>query len=46
VPATFADIEDLHRDVGFQPRTSVEAGIRAFAAWYLDFYVDKKGKSL
>jgi UDP-glucuronate 4-epimerase len=46
VPATYADIADLHRDAGFQPRTSIEDGIRAFAAWYLDFYVDKKGKSL
>ncbi len=34
VPATYADIEDLARDVDFRPATSIEDGIRRFAAWY------------
>jgi UDP-glucuronate 4-epimerase len=36
--ATYADIDDLTRDVGFRPQTSIEDGIRAFVAWYRDHY--------
>jgi UDP-glucuronate 4-epimerase len=36
VLATYADIDDLTRDVGFRPQTSIEDGIRAFVAWYRD----------
>ncbi len=35
---TFADIDELMRDVGFAPQTSIEDGIRAFVAWYRDHY--------
>jgi UDP-glucuronate 4-epimerase len=35
---TFADIEDLTRDVGFAPQTSIEDGIRDFVAWYRGYY--------
>lgn len=38
VPATYADIEDLHRDTGFYPRTSLEDGLNAFAEWYRGYY--------
>ena len=38
VPATFADVEDLHRDVGYAPKTPIEAGIARFVAWYRDYY--------
>ena len=38
VLATYADIGDLTRDVGFRPQTSIEDGIRAFVAWYRDHY--------
>ncbi|HET7438490.1 MAG TPA: capsular biosynthesis protein CpsI, partial [Nitrospira sp.] len=38
VPATYADIEDLSRDVGFKPATSIEVGIPRFVEWYRDFY--------
>ena len=34
VPATFADVDDLIRDVGFQPSTPIEDGIRRFLSWY------------
>ena len=40
VPATFADVDDLARDVGFAPSTPIEAGIERFVRWYLDFYGD------
>ena len=38
VPATWADIEDLVRDVGFQPSTSIEKGVSRFVAWFRGFY--------
>ena len=38
VPATYADIEDLGRDVGFRPATSIEDGIAQFAKWYREYY--------
>jgi UDP-glucuronate 4-epimerase len=34
VPATYADVDDLMRDVGFRPSTPVEIGIRNFVDWY------------
>jgi UDP-glucuronate 4-epimerase len=37
VPATYADIEDLARDVGFRPATSIEDGIARFARWYRSY---------
>ena len=38
VPATFADVEDLERDVGFRPAISVPEGIERFVEWYRAFY--------
>ncbi|MDL5045549.1 NAD-dependent epimerase [Oscillatoria amoena NRMC-F 0135] len=38
VPGTFADVDDLVRDVGFKPATSVEAGIEKFVTWYKKYY--------
>jgi UDP-glucuronate 4-epimerase len=38
VPRTFADIDDLMRDVGFKPLTSIEDGIRQFVEWYREYY--------
>jgi UDP-glucuronate 4-epimerase len=38
VMETFADIDDLARDTGFRPQTSIEDGIRNFVAWYRDHY--------
>jgi UDP-glucuronate 4-epimerase len=38
VMETFADIDDLVRDTGFTPQTSIEDGIRGFVAWYRDHY--------
>ncbi len=34
VPATYADVDDLMRDVGFRPATPVAEGIRRFVDWY------------
>ncbi len=38
VPDTFADVDDLARDVGYRPSTPVEEGVKRFVAWYLDYY--------
>jgi UDP-glucuronate 4-epimerase len=38
VPATYADVEDLARDVGFKPSTPIEDGIARFAKWYRDYH--------
>ena len=34
VPATFADIDALQRDVGFRPGTPIEEGVQKFVDWY------------
>lgn len=38
VPATYADIDDLIKDVGFKPATSIEDGIKQFIQWYMKYY--------
>jgi UDP-glucuronate 4-epimerase len=38
VQTTYADIDDLVREIGFSPSTSLEDGIRRFAAWYRDYH--------
>ena len=38
VPDTWADTEDLANDVGYQPSTPIEVGVKNFVEWYLDFY--------
>ena len=38
VPATYADVDDLMRDVGFKPNTPLKEGIRKFVEWYKEYY--------
>jgi UDP-glucuronate 4-epimerase len=38
VPATYADVDDLIRDVGFAPSTPIEVGIQRFVEWYREYY--------
>jgi len=38
VPATYADIEALEKDVGYKPATTIESGIQRFVDWYRGFY--------
>ena len=40
VPVTFADTEPLERDFGFKPHTPLREGLRKFAEWYKDFYME------
>ena len=38
VPATWADVDDLVRDVDFCPKTTVEEGVSRFVAWYREYF--------
>ena len=38
VPATYADVEDLARDVGFKPSTTIEDGIARFSKWFRQYH--------
>jgi len=38
VLATFADVDDLSRDVGFAPSTDLKTGLTKFYDWYKGFY--------
>jgi UDP-glucuronate 4-epimerase len=38
VPATYADVDDLMREVGFRPSTPIAEGIAKFVAWYRAYH--------
>lgn len=38
VPATFADISAISRDIGFAPTTAIELGVPRFVRWYRDYH--------
>lgn len=38
VPATYADVEALIKDVNYKPSTSIEEGVAKFVSWYREFY--------
>ena len=40
VPVTYADTTALGRDFGFKPSTPLREGLRKFAGWYKDFYME------
>ncbi|MDO4332429.1 MAG: NAD-dependent epimerase/dehydratase family protein [Eubacteriales bacterium] len=35
---TYADVEELIKDFGFQPKTTLKEGLTAFVKWYVQFY--------
>ncbi|GAA69112.1 NAD-dependent epimerase [Pseudoalteromonas sp. BSi20429] len=37
VPATFADIDSLQKEVGFKPNTNIEYGMQQFVDWYRSY---------
>ena len=37
VPATYADVDDLMREVDFRPATPIEEGIARFVTWYREW---------
>ena len=40
VSVTYADTSALERDFGFKPSTPLREGLRKFAGWYKDFYME------
>lgn len=38
VPETYADVDDLVRDVGYRPATPIEVGVRKFVDWFCEYY--------
>lgn len=38
MPETYADIDSLKRDVGFEPRISVDEGVKRFVTWYREYH--------
>jgi UDP-glucuronate 4-epimerase len=39
--ATYADIDDLKRDVGFEPKTALPEGIARWTEWFREYTQDK-----
>ena len=42
VPITYADTSELEKDFGYKPSTSLREGLRKFAQWYKEYYMDKE----
>ena len=38
VPDTYADVEDLIRDFGYKPQTTVKQGMEKFVEWFTEYY--------
>src|SRR5271170_749042 len=38
VPESFADIEASRRDLGFEPKTTIDVGLARFVQWYKQYY--------
>ncbi|KIH71422.1 NAD-dependent epimerase [Salinicoccus roseus] len=38
VPETYANVEDLFRDIDFKPETDIQKGVNNFIDWYLNYY--------
>ncbi len=45
VPDTYADVQALIDDTGYQPSTPVEVGVANFIDWYKDYYGIDPGKT-
>jgi UDP-glucuronate 4-epimerase len=39
VPETYADIDELVKEVGFKPSTNIDYGLEKFVEWYLGYYL-------
>lgn len=38
VPVTYADVDDLIKDIDFKPETTIEHGLERFMDWYLEYF--------
>ncbi|AVO02472.1 NAD-dependent epimerase [Staphylococcus simulans] len=43
VPETYANVDDLFRDIDFKPETTIQDGVNNFIDWYLDYYSVNRG---
>lgn len=43
---TFADVDELVKDFGFKPSTSLEEGLSRFAKWYKEYYMVNEVKAV
>lgn len=39
VPDTYANVDDLVRDIDYKPDTTIEDGIARFVEWYREYYI-------
>ncbi len=44
VETTYADVARLEQDFGFRPNTPLRTGLRRFAQWYREFYMERDEK--
>lgn len=44
VETTYADVSQLEQDFGFRPNTPLRTGLRRFAEWYREFYMEREEK--
>ncbi|BAH17381.1 NAD-dependent epimerase [Macrococcoides caseolyticum] len=42
VPQTYANVDDLFRDIDFKPQTNIQDGVNNFVDWYMNYYDIKK----
>ena len=38
VPSTYADIESLTKELGYEPKTNIDEGVSNFVKWYREYY--------
>lgn len=44
VPETYANVEDLFRNINFKPETNIQDGVNKFVDWYLEYYKESDNK--
>ncbi len=42
VPETYANVDDLFKNIDFKPETTIQDGINQFVDWYIDYYSIEK----
>ena len=38
VPQSFADIDAIRGDLGYEPTTTIDEGVPRFVRWYMDYH--------
>ncbi|MCE4950834.1 MULTISPECIES: NAD-dependent epimerase [Staphylococcaceae] len=42
VPETYANVDDLFKNIDFKPETTIQDGVNQFVDWYIDYYSIEK----